>query len=86
VSVVIPWERSSRNLSASSSSSVTTIPPSPTGMFLFEKKLKQPMLPTVPHFFVPQVAPGAWAASSSTTSPWRSATASTASMSHANPP
>ena len=54
---------------ATSSSDVTTIPPSPTGRFLFEKKLKQPTPPREPSGWPSHVAPGACAASSITATP-----------------
>ena len=44
----MPCERSSLIRAATSSSSVTTMPPSPTGRFLFEKKLYAPAMPKVP--------------------------------------
>ena len=57
--------------SASSASPVTTMPPSPTGMFLFAKKLKHPRSPIEPTRRPPAEAPGAWAASSISAIPCR---------------
>ena len=52
------------------------------GMRLDYKKLKQPAAPNVPHMRPSRLAPGACAASSSTATPARSASAETVSRSH----
>ena len=48
VRLVMPWDRAVLIFRATSSSSVTTMPPSPVVRFLLAKKLKQPISPQVP--------------------------------------
>ncbi len=54
----MPCERSSRIRAATSSSSVTTMPPSPTARFLFEKKLNAPARPKRPEVPAGEPRPG----------------------------
>ncbi len=66
----MPWLRNCRTRSATSSSPVTTIPPSPVVMILRGWKLKQPACPIIPHLCPRYSAPSAQAASSITNRPW----------------
>ena len=69
IGLVMPCERNLLARSATSYRLVVSMPPSPVVMFLLEKKLKQPTSPHPPNGRPSMVAPGAWAASSTTDKP-----------------
>ena len=82
----MPWARIRRSRLATPSSSVVIIPPSPVTRFLFEKNEKHETSPIDPARPAAQEAPGAWAASSTSAMPWRSASARSAAISPIQPP
>ena len=82
----LPWERSRETVVARSARGVVTSPPSPQApRFLLGKKEKAAASPRVPACSPFQVAPMAWAASSTTQSPCSLAIALMRSMSAQTP-